>query len=179
MMVMLCKYLGTAMVLFSSAGLGLWLSWQWKERLRLLERLRQMVYFLKGEITYSHAALAEALERVGRRDGGQLGVLFTEAASAISSQEGESFQEIWSSQTEVLRHTDTGRLLSPEDLEQLKALGSHLGYLDLDMQDRTLLLYLEQLEVSIQWQRDQLREKCRLYTSLGVAGGLFLVIIMF
>ena len=36
---------------------------QWRERLRLLEKLRQMIYFLKGEITYSHAPLAEGLER--------------------------------------------------------------------------------------------------------------------
>ena len=63
---MMFKCLGAALVLISAPGLGLWLAGQWKERLRQLEKLRQMIYFLKGEITYSHAPLAEALERVGQ-----------------------------------------------------------------------------------------------------------------
>ena len=65
-----------------------------------------------------------------------------------------------------------------EDLEQLAALGEHLGYLDLDMQERTLLLYLEQLDLSIEYLQRHRQEKCRLYTSLGVMGGIFLVIVM-
>ncbi len=176
---MLFKYLGGILVFFSSAGMGLWLGWQWRGRLKTLERLRQMVYFLKGEITYSHAALAEALERVGKRDGGDLGRVFAEAAEGILSQEGESFQEIWNSRVEGLLSMETGRLLTSEDVEQLKELGAHLGYLDVDMQERTLLLYLEQLDHSITWLREHLQEKCRLYTSLGIAGGMFLVIVMF
>ena len=79
--------------LFSAGGFGIWSAMQWRERLRLLEKLRQMIYFLKGEITYSHAPLAEALERVGKREAGPLGQLFTAAAEGICRQEGESLQE--------------------------------------------------------------------------------------
>ena len=59
------KWTGAILVLFSAGGLGIWSAMQWKGRLRMLETLRQMIYFLKGEITYSRAPLAEALERVG------------------------------------------------------------------------------------------------------------------
>ena len=62
------KWLGSLLVLFAAGGFGVWSAMQWRERLRLLEKLRQMIYFLKGEITYSHAPLAEGLERVGKRD---------------------------------------------------------------------------------------------------------------
>ena len=58
-------------------------------------------------------------------------------------------------------------------------LGEHLGYLDVDMQERTLKLYLEQLDLTIDYLRQNQREKCRLYTSLGIMGGMFLVIVMF
>ena len=57
--------------------------------------------------------------------------------------------------------------------------GEHLGYLDVDMQERTLKLYLEQLDLTIDYLRQNQREKCRLYTSLGIMGGMFLVIVMF
>ena len=51
------KWTGAILVLFSAGGLGIWSAMQWKGRLRMLETLRQMIYFLKGEITYSRTPL--------------------------------------------------------------------------------------------------------------------------
>lgn len=172
------KWLGAILILVSAPGLGIWLAAQWKNRIRQLERLRQMIYFLKGEITYSHAPLAEALERVGRRGGGAVGAAFLRVAERICRQEGESLQEIWGQETEAMACGNKNLPLTKEDLEQLKALGDHLGYLDVDMQERTLLLYLEQLDMTIDYLQKHRQEKCRLYTSLGVMGGIFLVIVM-
>ena len=173
------KWLGSLLVLFAAGGFGVWSAMQWRERLRLLEKLRQMIYFLKGEITYSHAPLAEGLERVGKRDPGPLGTLFTSAAEGICRQEGESLQEIWSREVGLLSSPKVRLPLTDEDLEQLTGLGEPLGYLDVDMQERTLKLYLEQLDLSIDYLRTNQREKCRLYTSLGIMGGMFLVIMMY
>lgn len=173
------KWIGSLIILFAAGGFGIWSAAQWRERLRLLEKLRQMIYFLKGEITYSHAPLAEGLERVGKREGGPLGTLFTSAAEGICRQEGESLQEIWRKEVANLSSPRIRLPLTEEDLGQLSGLGEHLGYLDVDMQERTLKLYLEQLDMSIDYLRTNQREKCRLYTSLGIMGGMFLVIIMY
>lgn len=108
-----------------------------------------------------------------------MGSLFEAAAEGICMQEGESLQEIWRREVMALK-SDTGRIpLEQGDLEQLAHLGEHLGYLDVDMQERTLKLYLEQLDLTIDYLRQNQREKCRLYTSLGIMGGMFLVIVMF
>ena len=98
---MAVKWTGIFLVIFSAGGFGVWSAMEWKGRLRLLELLRQMIYFLKGEITYSHAPIAEALERVGKRTHGPLGELFTGVAQNICNQEGESLQEIWQSERTV------------------------------------------------------------------------------
>ena len=58
-------------------------------------------------------------------------------------------------------------------------LGSNLGYLDLKMQERTILLYLEQLDETIGFLKEHGRERRKLYMSLGVMGGLFLTIALF
>ena len=150
---MALKWIGSMLVLFSAGGFGIWSAMQWRERLRLLEKLRQMIYFLKGEITYSHAPLAEALERVGKREAGPLGQLFTAAAEGICRQEGESLQEIWRREVQVLSSPKIRLPLTEEDLEQL--------------------------DISIEYLRTNQREKCRLYTSLGIMGGMFLVIVMY
>ena len=102
------KWTGAILVLFSAGGLGIWSAMQWKGRLRMLETLRQMIYFLKGEITYSRAPLAEALERVGKREPGPLGGLFEAAAEGIYMQEGESLQEIWRRQVMDLNTDGAG-----------------------------------------------------------------------
>lgn len=176
---MAVKWMGILLVLFSAGGMGVWSAVKWKERLKLLELLRQMIYFMKGEITYSHAPLAEAMERVGRRAQSPLSDLFTGAALGICRQEGESLQEIWSREVKGLWEQRAHLPLTGEDLEQLSHLGEHLGYLDVDMQERTLELYLEQLDLSIDYLRSNQRERCRLYTSLGVLGGMLLVIVMY
>ena len=56
---------------------------------------------------------------------------------------------IWSREVGLLSSPKVRLPLTDEDLEQLTGLGEHLGYLDVDMQERTLKLYLEQLDLSI------------------------------
>ena len=52
------KWIGMFLVVISSSGLGFWMAGRWQERLKQMEHLRQLIYFLKGEIVYSHAPLA-------------------------------------------------------------------------------------------------------------------------
>lgn len=68
--------------------------------------------------------------------------------------------------------------LSKSDRQMLESLGEHLGFLDRETQERTLLLYLEQVDSELLVLREHKQERCRLYTSLGVMGGLFLAVIL-
>lgn len=141
-----------------------------------------MIYFLKGEILYGHTALNEALLRVGQRclqaEGERgmqkLPLFFLSVAGRIDQQEGEAFCEIWREEMESLK----GAPINEEDRKALKNLGDHLGYLDLTMQERNLLLYLEQLDEQIGYLRSHVKERTKLYTSLGIMGGLFLTVAM-
>ncbi|MDR0922725.1 MAG: stage III sporulation protein AB, partial [Hungatella sp.] len=89
---------------------------------------------------------------------------------------GESFYTVWQEEIDKLPREVC---LSKEDKQNLKGLGEHLGYLDMDMQERNILLYLEQLDLTIGYLRKHKQEKSRLYTSLGIMGGLFLTIVMY
>lgn len=176
------KWVGACLVTLGCTGLGQHMAREWRLRLRCLEQLRQMVYFLKGEILYGHTALGEALQRVGERcrkaegEGGLVDIplFFLSVARRIEEQEGESFAFIWQEELENLNNIP----LKETDLSGLKTLGDHLGYLDLEMQERNLLLYLEQLDGQILFLQQNVKERTKLYTSLGVMGGLFLSIVM-
>lgn len=170
------RLFGAALIILSSSGLGFYMAGQWQERLKNVEQLRKMVFLLKGEIVYAHSPLTEGFERTGEKGGGVIGDLFIRVAKRMESQQGEPFYGIWQEEIDKLPKAFG---LSNEDRQNLKGLGEHLGYLDLDMQERTILLYLEQLDLTIDYLREHKQEKSRLYTSLGVMGGLFLTIMMY
>lgn len=88
---MFLKWTGGLLILFAGSGMGVWLAWGYKKRLSTLENLRRMIYCLKGEIVYSHAPLEEAFERIGKREKGVLGELFTQTAEKIGCHNGETF----------------------------------------------------------------------------------------
>jgi stage III sporulation protein AB len=134
-----------------------------------------MIILLKGEILYGHAPLGEALEAVGRKSEGILSEIFCQVSRRIMEQDGEVFFTI---RTEEIEHHRKELLLTEKECQELKAFGEHLGYLDLGMQERTIALYLEQLELSVDFYREHEREQTRLCTSLGLMGGLFLSIMM-
>lgn len=166
------KIAGAMCLILGASGLGWHLASLWKRRLALLEALRQLVYFLKGEILYSHATLTEGLSQAGRKGGGAFGDLFLAAARRLELRDGTPFPQIWQEEAGKLKNLP----LAKEDWKKLEALGNSLGYLDISMQERTILLYLEQLDETIRFLKDHSRERCRLYMSLGVMGGLFLTI---
>ena len=64
-----------------------------------------------------------------------------------------------------------------EEREQFLAFGEHLGYLDREMQERTLSLYLEELEREAEELNQEIAQKSRLYTSAGILAGLFLTVV--
>lgn len=179
----LMRAAGAALVIAGASGCGWWQACQYRRRLKELEQLRQMIFLLKGQILYANAPLSEAFEAVGRRSEGRLARMFTDVAARIEDQQGEPFSEIWSEETERLAGQDGEKeadatALTKEDRQSLAALGKHLGFLDKEAQERTLLLYLEQLEEQTASLREHRQERCRLYTSLGVMGGMFLAILL-
>lgn len=173
---MILKILGGMCILAASSGMGFSLARQWTKHLETLENLRKMIFLLKSQILYTNAPLAEALEIIGEKSPGILGDFFIRVAVRIKKQDGELFYTMWKEEVEKI---ESESFLTDQDRRELADFGEHLGFLDLAQQERTILLYLEHLDIAITYLRENQREKRRLYTSLGVMGGLFLMIIMF
>ena len=81
-----------------------------------------MIYCLKGEIVYSHAPLEEAFERIGKREKGVLGELFTQTAEKIGCHNGETFSKIWEQTIEEMekeraRYTEMATAAAKENVK--------------------------------------------------------------
>lgn len=169
------KLIGAVLVVAACAGLGADAAFCFRKRLLLLEKLKLMVTHLKGEILYANAPLPEAFDRTGRRSPGPAGALFTQVSMALRKETGERFEVIWKREAGDFAK---GSVLSKKEREQLLQFGEHLGYLDREMQEKTILFYIEDLEESIGKLRQQEPEKCKLFFSMGILSGLFLAVIM-
>ena len=172
---MIVKLIGACLLIPGCSGLGFWYAGHYRRHVEMVEQLRKMLFLLKGQILYANAPLEEAFRKVGEKSAGSLSEFFRAVADRIEMQEGEAFFEIWKEEVDRIKPEVP---LDKKDRRELLAFGEHLGYLDRDMQERTILLYLEQLDLVIEDGRANQKDKSRLYTSLGIMGGLFLVIIL-
>lgn len=179
------RYLGILIMAAAAIAAGFMAADRWKEQLEILQRFRQMIYHLKGQILYANATLPEALAEVGERfQAGhenneeylqEPGKLFIRVCKRMEQDDGAAFSDIW--QEEIAKLPDDFPMRS-SDREKLAAVGKNLGYADSAMQERTLLFYLEQTDDSIEYLKKELENRTKLYRSLGMAAGLFIMIVL-
>ena len=169
------KLLGAVFVIVGCSGLGAESAKRLKDRRRLLETMKRMMSQLKGEILYSNLTLPAAFFRTGQKGEGAAGKLFTSVAKRMEEKTGESFEEVWKAETEQFFQTCS---LEKNEQDQLRAFGSCLGYLDRDMQERTMEFYMEELEQEIEVLKKAEPEKCRMFLGIGILAGLFLTVVL-
>ena len=169
------KLAGACLILCSAAGIGASYSGDLKRRVRELRVIKQMMYMLQGEIRYAHLPLPEAFTHVSVRLPAPFGLFLSGIADELKKADGRTLSELWKAEEQ----TYIKKLhLTRTDLEQLETLGEVLGYLDTEMQLAAIRLYLEQLEQSLAEAQEQMGSRQRLYQSLGIAGGVVLVILL-
>ena len=169
------KTAGIILILFSGTGLGLCKSMELTARLKILEKLAQLLLLLKGEIRCTGATLEDAFLDAAAKMPGEYRLFLKETAGWLQQRPGITFDEIF--RECAVRLLPLYRL-SEEERESFLSLGEKLGYLDREMQERTILLYLEELEEEIEGISREIAQKRRLYTSAGVMAGLFLAVIL-
>lgn len=176
------RYVGMVCMVLAAVGGGFYAGWFLHMQLEILTTFRQMFSYLKGRILYGNDPLPDALAEIGnrfykeKRDGTYVpGGFFLQVARRMELEKNRNFSEIWK---EEVRRIPADVLPYKTDRQNLADLGDHLGYADRSMQERTLNFYLEQTEESIAAKKRELEEKTKLYRSLGLAAGLFLVVVL-
>ena len=170
------KVVGGCVILFCCAGYGVVSAWELRQHERELHVLKQAIYLLRGEIRHGRSPLPEAFAALGERVEAPFGNFFGQLSERLREGAGKTLGILWE---EEMKEQLNGSALKPEEKEAFLRLGQSLGYLDLEMQLASLELYLEQLEEDRKRALKELLPKQKLYRSLGLAGGAFLVILLF
>lgn len=166
---------GAVLLAVSCAGLGILESLRLKKRIEHLRVLIRLASFLEGEISFARTTLPEALRSVGGRLSPPFSGFLMELARQMETSPGRSFGELL--RQSVLTNLK-GTELCREDLEEFCGAAVDLGYLDGKMQVHILEAYRKEQERKVLRLMEELPAKQKLFQSLGILGGIFLVILL-
>ena len=163
------------LILLSGMGLGFSSVRRMRQRLSELKSMRRMALFLENEIACAHTVLPQALRKTGQKLEGGCAQFANRLYERLLSGE-DSMEEMF--RKETFRYQREWGLLE-KDCRLLCQLGNCLGQESRKMQTEQLQLFQRELDVEIESLEKTMPAKQKMYQSLGISGGLFLVILMF
>ena len=132
-------------------------------------------YRIQSEIRYARSYLGEIFSHIGRRSVQPYQNWLLDLSGQMGRRENGVFAQMWE---EGIQKNLGGLKIPAKEADRLKALGSQLGNLDVQMQIKTLDLYQEQLAQSMEEMRGEMKTKIRLCHCLGVMCGMLIAVLL-
>lgn len=119
--------------------------------------------------------MPEALENVSERFDHEIANFFKSIADELNLNQGKTLTEVWKKHAiEVLEKTYLNEL----DIKNLMLFSENIGYLDKEMQNNNIHLLMDQLDEEIKTAIENDTKYNKLYRSLGVLSGIFIIVVM-
>lgn len=142
------------------------------EQMRLLE---QLLTRLKSELLYSRTYLCEVFSDICADYGEPYNSWMKNMYQRMKNRTKGSFSSIWK---DSIDECLTGCGLPEKDRMRLRELGDQLGNADLDGQIRSIDLYLDEFNRSMEDKREGMKNKEKICRCLGVMSGIFIIILL-
>lgn len=169
------RWIGLGGLILLCTAFGYSFSERLHKRIGSLKEMRKLMEILQGEIRYAVDPLGVALKNMAQQASPVFQRFFLKVAERMEKREGQTLAEIFQTESTLLRK-ESG--LWESDIQSLIQIGLRLGYLDVQMQLKTMEFYLEELKNACAMAEEEYREKGKLYRSLGFMGGLFLAVVL-
>jgi len=169
------KLIGAVLVLVSAYAIGSLLALKVKEQEKWLKDMKTSIFLLLGELEYRQIPLPEALEITGTRHGGHLAAFFCVLSKELKKKEGLPLQKLWKS-VAVPALKDCP--LNKAQKEEFAELGLYFTESDRETRRNALDFYLNRLEEDIIGLRQKGADKAYLCRTLGMLGGIFILILI-
>ncbi len=169
------KLVGAGLVLVSAYAIGSLLALQVKEQEKWLKDIKTALFLLLGELEYRQMPLPEALEVIGNRHAGKMSAFFRVLSEELKKKEGFTLQELWR-RVAVPALKDSP--LSKEQKEDFAELGLYFMESDRETRRNSLEFYMNRLEEDIIGLRETGADKAYLCRTLGMLGGIFILILV-
>ena len=168
------QIIGAALVVVSSSALGMYYSGLDAFRMQDLLAFRQALTIFASEIEFVVSPLPEAMQNVAKRIPQPVSRLFADFAARLTDVGGETAYRLW---VESIAAHKPVSYLDAEDWDAIESFGKTLGYLDKPMQINTIRHTQSYIDGKTETLRVSGDKNKRMYRSLGVVGGILLVVI--
>ncbi|MCR6096678.1 stage III sporulation protein AB [Salipaludibacillus agaradhaerens] len=167
-------WLGAAIIILTSTGVGWELSKRLERRTTLLRHMKVALETLDTEVTFAMIPLWEAFEQIAKQLPAPAKDFLNGVSTRLKDNE-ESTQQAWE---EELNYWSTDVDLDAKDIDILKQFGQTLGRQDIEGQRKQIQLTQAYLETMEQTALETQKKYESMYRSLGLLGGLLLVIML-
>ncbi|HIS63484.1 MAG TPA: stage III sporulation protein AB [Candidatus Scybalomonas excrementigallinarum] len=169
------KWSGILLIAVASVLLGFQKSMIFSERLKSLYQWKQCFLLIQREIEFQQASLPLIFTRLSNKMRGEFGEVFAQLAEQLQQKHGEDFSIIWEN---MWRSSYKKMYFTVEDLEVILSFGRNFSGVDRKKQVAAIDYFLAQLEEQLEDAREQKKMGQKLYQTLGVVGGFFLIIVL-
>lgn len=171
----LLKLASSILIFLSSSTIGYLYGKTYSSRLENLIYLEQCIKILETEIVYGATPLPVALSNVFRKGKSKVSYIFEEIKDDLLLNKREGVYHSFLSVEDKLY--DNLHLIK-EDVEIFLALGRVLGTSDRSDQQKNFTLILNQIAGQILEAKIEKNKNEKLYKSLGVIGGVGIIILL-
>ena len=163
------KWIGYVLIIAACSGIGISKGQEMERHLEALEELKKLFYLLRSELKYTRAPFAELFQKISPKVAEPYSNWLRRLSQRLRGRGTGTFEEVWHTSIE---EDLTEQSLKAEELEELKSIGKSLEY------PESLDLYIAQLEYKIKHTREVYQSKKKLYRSMGIMCGIFLVVLL-
>lgn len=158
----------------ASCGIGFLYAGEINRRKRELEEQYNLMKLILGDIRYMRAVLPEAINKAIVRHQGSYSLFLRMLSDLLAESPGIAFTDIWR------KAVDKGLIqsaLQETDKQMLKQFGESVLLAD---RENTMLCfeqYIDELKEKIDGISRVVGTKCKLYRSLGILIGAFIIVL--
>ena len=163
------KIAGRVLVFFACVMLGLEKGRELSMHVKELEEFKRVFLMIRGELQYTRSTLSDVFLSVSPKVDGIYQTWLLELSRDLQMREHGNLEEVWKKSLQPIFRKC--HLLKEEQMDLIQ-VGKSLSYPD------TLELYLTRLDQSIERQKEEEKSKKKLYQSMGILGGIFLVMVL-
>lgn len=168
------KWIGFVLILVGCGGIGFSDACNYQKNIQTLSSIKQMMQYIEELVGQQHLPLTEALLRCAQRMDGPYQTFLLRVTEQMDQFCGEDIALIWQKQAQSLK-----KLLGKNYYGAFCHCMDQTGFASATAQAEAIRQYERQLSDILKNLIAQREEKCKLYQSLGIIGGIFICVLLF
>jgi stage III sporulation protein AB len=169
------KLLGASIIIISSTGIGISIGQAHEKMTNELKELLLASNIIKGQLRYAVTELTEIMEQCGEKTEGVISDFINQIAARLQGQQTRVFSDIW---LEALSYLQENSHLTTDHIHMVGELGCLLGYMDVSSQLANIEIWENNLTYEYEKQRERAQHINKVSGTLGILGGILIVILI-